>query len=182
MLLKSNVMKPTGKLKIAIMAIMAAILSCGTANAQRWHRHYRPYRVVTVVSRPARTVHVTNSFTQKERFGMAMAYLKNHGYLTVKKYAKMTGLTKTAAEAEPDAPLVEKERPKMDALTHKLFIQYRRMPTEANKQALLERMGIRYDKVVARKKNCRTEKSDVARDCSKGYADVGFRVVKVTLR
>ena len=41
----------------------------------------------------------------------------------------------------------------MDALTHKLFIQYRRKPTEANKQALLERMGIRYDKVVARKKN-----------------------------
>ena len=54
---------------------------------------------------------------------------------------------------EPDAPLVEKERPKMDAMTHKLFIQYRRKPTEANRQALLERMGIRYDKVVARKKN-----------------------------
>ena len=54
---------------------------------------------------------------------------------------------------EPDAPLVEKERPKMDAMTHELFIQYRREPTEANRQALLERMGIRYDKVVARKKN-----------------------------
>ena len=54
---------------------------------------------------------------------------------------------------ESDAPLVEKERPKMDAMTHKLFIQYRRKPTEANRQALLERMGIRYDKVVARKKN-----------------------------
>ena len=54
---------------------------------------------------------------------------------------------------EPDAPLVEKERPKMDAITHKLFIQYRRKPTEVNRQALLERMGIRYDKVVARKKN-----------------------------
>ena len=54
---------------------------------------------------------------------------------------------------KPNAPLVEKEKPKMDALTHKLFIQYRRKPTEANKQALLERMGIRYDKVVARKKN-----------------------------
>lgn len=54
---------------------------------------------------------------------------------------------------EPDALLVEKERPKMDAMTHKLFIQYRRKPTEANRQALLERMGIRYDKVVARKKN-----------------------------
>lgn len=54
---------------------------------------------------------------------------------------------------KPNAPLVEKERPKMDAMTHKLIIQYRRQPTEANKQALLERMGIRYDKVVARKKN-----------------------------
>ena len=54
---------------------------------------------------------------------------------------------------KPDASLVEKERPKMDALTHKLFIQYRRKPTEANRQALLERMSIRYDKVVARKKN-----------------------------
>ena len=82
-------MKPTGKLKIAMMTIIVIILSCGTANAQHWRRHYRPHRVVTVVSRPARTVHVTNSFTQKERFGMAMAYLKNYGYLTVKKYAKM---------------------------------------------------------------------------------------------
>ena len=54
---------------------------------------------------------------------------------------------------DPDAPLIEKERPKMDTMTHKLFIQYRRKPTEANKQALLERMGIRYDRVVARKKN-----------------------------
>ena len=54
---------------------------------------------------------------------------------------------------EPDAPLVEKERPKMDAMTHRLFIQYRRKPTEANRQALLDRMTIRYDKVVARKKN-----------------------------
>lgn len=54
---------------------------------------------------------------------------------------------------KPDAPLVENERPKMDAMTHKLIVQYRRNPTEAGKQALLERMGIRYDKVVARKKN-----------------------------
>ena len=64
---------------------------------------------------------------------------------------------------EPDAPLVEKERPKMDAMTHKLFIQYRRKPTEANRQALLERMGIRYDKVVARKKNKLRELESEAR-------------------
>lgn len=46
-----------------------------------------------------------------------------------------------------DAPLVENERPKMDAMTHKLIVQSRRNPTEADKQALLERMGTRYDKV-----------------------------------
>ena len=54
---------------------------------------------------------------------------------------------------KPDAPLVEEGRPKMDSKTHSLFVQYRRQPTEANKQALLHQMEVRYDKVVARKKN-----------------------------
>ena len=54
---------------------------------------------------------------------------------------------------KPNAPLVEEGRPKMDSKTHKLFVQYRKKPTEANKQALLDQMGVRYDKVVARKKN-----------------------------
>lgn len=54
---------------------------------------------------------------------------------------------------KPGAPLVEEGRPKMDSKTHTLFLQYRRKPTEANRQALLEQMGVRYDKVVARKKN-----------------------------
>lgn len=85
-------MRPTGKLKIAMMAIVI-LLSCGTANAQRWRWHSRPYRVVTVVTRPDVTVHVGNRFTQKERFRMAMAYLKDHDYLTVKRYAKITELS-----------------------------------------------------------------------------------------
>ena len=54
---------------------------------------------------------------------------------------------------KPGAPLVEKGRPKMDSKTHKLFVLYRKNPTEANRQALLDQMGVRYDKVVARKKN-----------------------------
>ena len=33
---------------------------------------------------------------------------------------------------KPDAPLVEKGRPKMDSKTHNLFVQYRKNPTEAN--------------------------------------------------
>lgn len=79
-------MRPKEKLRIAITTIIVIILSCGTANAQRWRS--RPYRVLTVVTRLDVTVHVGNRFTQKERFWMAMAYLKNHGYLTVKGYGK----------------------------------------------------------------------------------------------
>ena len=102
-------MRPTGKLKIAMMAIVI-LLSCGTADAQRWRWrwHSRPYRVVTVVTRPDVTVHVGNRFTQKERFRMAMAYLKSHDYLTVRRYAKMTELSKAAAKAELDAFAADK--------------------------------------------------------------------------
>ena len=53
---------------------------------------------------------------------------------------------------EPDAPLVEEERPELDAKTKELVSAYRKSATEENKAALLEQMGIRYDKVVARKK------------------------------
>ena len=54
---------------------------------------------------------------------------------------------------DPDAPLVEEERPELDATTTALLRQYQMNPTEENRQALLEQMGIRYDKVVARKKS-----------------------------
>jgi len=53
---------------------------------------------------------------------------------------------------DPDAPLVEEERPELDATTNALLRQYQQNPTDENKQALLNQMGIRYDKVVARKK------------------------------
>ena len=102
-------MRPKEKLRIAITTIIVIILSCGTANAQRWRS--RPYRVLTVVTRLDVTVHVGNRFTQKERFWMAMAYLKNHGYLTVKGYAKMTELSNAAAKAELDAFVADKDRP-----------------------------------------------------------------------
>ncbi len=54
---------------------------------------------------------------------------------------------------DPDAPLVEEERPELDATTTALLRQYQQNPTEENKQALMEQMGLRYDKVVARKKS-----------------------------
>ncbi len=103
-------MRPTEKLKTAIMA-MSILLSCGTANAQHWHWHSRPYRTLTLVARPNVALHVSNHFTQRERFKMAMAYLKDHEYLTVKKFMKMTGLSKAAAKAELDAFAADKEKP-----------------------------------------------------------------------
>ena len=53
---------------------------------------------------------------------------------------------------DPDAPLVEEERPELDATTSALLHQYMQDPTDGNKQVLLDQMGVRYDKVVARKK------------------------------
>nr|WP_320947849.1 SUMF1/EgtB/PvdO family nonheme iron enzyme [Bacteroides intestinalis] len=86
--------------------------------------------------------------------GLVADYFGVHQTVTLGTFITPGDLVENELEFdEPDAPFVEKEKPKMDAMTHKLFIQYRRKPTEANKQALLERMGIRYDKVVARKKN-----------------------------
>ena len=53
---------------------------------------------------------------------------------------------------DPGAPLVEDERPGLNEETKQALAAYKHNPTEANKQALLEMMGMRYDKVVARKK------------------------------
>lgn len=53
---------------------------------------------------------------------------------------------------DPDAPLVEEERPGLNAQTKSALVAYQKNPSDENKQALLEQMGIRYDKVVARKK------------------------------
>lgn len=103
-------MNSTGKVKIAIMAA-ALMLVCGTANAQRWRWHPRPHRVVAVVPRPVVAVHISNHLTQKERFAMAISYLKTHDCLTARRYARMTGLSKITAEAELDAFVSDKDKP-----------------------------------------------------------------------
>ena len=53
---------------------------------------------------------------------------------------------------DPDAPLVEEERPGLNAATKTALVAYQKNPTEENKNALLQEMGTKYDKVVARKK------------------------------
>lgn len=88
------------------------------------------------------------------RNGLVAHYFGVHQAVELGVFISPDDLVESELEFDkPDAPLVEEGRPKMDSKTHNLFLQYRNKPTEANKQALLEQMGVRYDKVVARKKN-----------------------------
>ena len=86
--------------------------------------------------------------------GLVAHYFGVHQQVESGRFISPDDLVESELEFDkPGAPLVEKGRPKMDSKTHKLFVLYRKNPTEANRQALLDQMGVRYDKVVARKKN-----------------------------
>lgn len=85
--------------------------------------------------------------------GLVAHYFGVHQTVERADYITPTDLTESELEFDdPDAPLVEEERPELDATTTALLRQYQQNPTEENKQALLDQMGLRYDKVVARKK------------------------------
>ncbi len=85
--------------------------------------------------------------------GLVAHYFGVHQTVERADYIAPTDLVESELEFDdPDAPLVEEERPELDATTTALLRQYQQNPTEENKQALLDQMGLRYDKVVARKK------------------------------
>ena len=96
---------------IGLTALVSLLTSC-SASAQRYYRHHHhPHHVVTVVAKPAATVCVSSRFNQKERLQIAVAYLEHNPYLSVRQYAKMTGLPKDMAEAELDAFACDKRNP-----------------------------------------------------------------------
>lgn len=85
--------------------------------------------------------------------GLVAHYFSVHQTIERTAYITPNDLLESELEFDdPDAPLVEEERPELDATTTALLRQYQQSPTEDNKQALLNQMGLRYDKVVARKK------------------------------
>lgn len=85
--------------------------------------------------------------------GLVAHYFGVHQTVERANYIIPSDLAESELEFDdPDAPLVEEERPELDATTNSLLHQYQKEPTEENKQALLNQMGLRYDKVVARKK------------------------------
>ncbi len=85
--------------------------------------------------------------------GLVAHYFGVHQIVERADYITPADLTESELEFDdPDAPLVEETRPELDATTTALLRQYRQNQTDENKQALLDQMGLRYDKVVARKK------------------------------
>ncbi len=83
--------------------------------------HYYPntIHVTKFVSRPVTVSHATNHLSKKDRFEMALAYLKNNKSLTVGKYSKITGLTSAIAEAELDAFSANRANPIVTMLNGK---------------------------------------------------------------
>lgn len=82
--------------KTGLMALCMALI-CGTATAQH-HRHH--HGVKTVVVRPTVVVKSVTTTNISDRLALATNYIKKNGKITAKKYAKLTGLTYTAATAE----------------------------------------------------------------------------------
>ena len=85
--------------------------------------------------------------------GQVASYFGVHQKVEAGAFIAPTDLVESELEfADPDAPFVEDERPELNQATKDALVAYQQNPTEDNKAALMEQMGIRYDKVVARKK------------------------------
>lgn len=87
------------------------------------------------------------------RNGLVAHYFGVHQTIEAGEFISPTDLKEDELEFDdPDAPLVEEERPGLNKETKDALVAYQKHPSEETKQALLTQMGVRYDKVVARKK------------------------------
>ena len=85
--------------------------------------------------------------------GQVASYFGVHQTVEAGVFITPTDLVESELEFDdPDAPFVEDERPELNQATKDALVVYQQNPTDENKSALMEQMGIRYDKVVARKK------------------------------
>ncbi len=85
--------------------------------------------------------------------GQVASYFGVHQKVEAGTFISPTDLVESELEFDdPDAPFVEDERPELNKATKDALVAYQQNSTDENKSALMEQMGIRYDKVVARKK------------------------------
>lgn len=85
--------------------------------------------------------------------GQMASYFGVHQTVEAASFITPADLVESELEfTDPDEPFVEDERPELNQATQDALAAYQHNPTEDNKAALMEQMGVRYDKVVARKK------------------------------
>ena len=85
--------------------------------------------------------------------GLVAPYFGVHQTIVAGEFISPLDLDESELEFdEPDAPLVEEGRPELDNKTKELLREYKKNPCLETYNALYEQMGVRYDKVVARKK------------------------------
>ena len=78
------------------------------------------------------------------RYGLVAHYCGVHQTVELGSFITPADLIESELEFDdPDAPLVEEERPELDATTTALLRQNQQNPTEEDKQAMLEQMGVR---------------------------------------
>ncbi len=105
---------------IKTMIATAMLIASTAIPVAAHHRHYphtlhhyypNTIHVTKYVSRPVTVSRTTNRLSKKDRFEMAVAYLKNNKSLTIGKYSKITGLSSAVAEAELDAFSANRDNP-----------------------------------------------------------------------
>lgn len=85
------------------LAAFILLLSMQPADARLRHRHSHPtIRVTVAPPRPVPPVRIVRLSTLRERLARAQAYLSSHKTISAKRYARLTGLTRSAARAELD--------------------------------------------------------------------------------
>lgn len=85
--------------------------------------------------------------------GLKADYFGVHQTVEAGSFITPTDLVEANIEfTDPDAPFIEDKRPGLDQDTQSALAAYQNNPTQENKDALMEQMGVKYDKVVARKK------------------------------
>lgn len=92
-------MKKTTTWNIGIL-ILALAFTYGTLEVQARRKPERPHPPLAVVIAPTTPVIIDSRYTPRERLNIALNYLSNHQYLTVKKYAKLVRLSEAAARTE----------------------------------------------------------------------------------
>lgn len=111
-------MDTTTKIRTGIIAISLALVCTSVQTQPRQHAR-RSHGVTTIIVKPAAKGHGVKRPDRKDRLAMAVAHLRTNRFLTVKKYAKMTGLTYATAEAELEAFSADRRNPVVRALKGK---------------------------------------------------------------